>query len=295
MNKTEKRIKEGFLGQKMIVLPPNIKRNILKNSLINSFYVTAVGFYPNAAFHNRERRSGCEEYIFLYCTAGSGSVFLKGESFKLIPNQFIIIPKNTAHGYKSSIEDPWTIYWMHFTGNHAENIYERYLEFNLDAVFTAYEQHRIEKFDQIFKLMENNFEERNLELTNIKLQEFLSNFIYTEEINPSSSGSDKISDSISFMKEHIQYQFSVYELAQQQNLSATHYSRMFRAKTGNSPNHYFNELKIQKACQHLYFSNQSIKEICADLGFQDPYYFSRLFKKLMGISPVNYKSKRKKN
>jgi AraC family transcriptional regulator of arabinose operon len=231
----------------------------------------------------------------LYCTAGSGVVFLKGESFHLTPNQFIIIPKNTAHEYKTSVDDPWTIYWMHFTGDHADNFYKRYVEFNLETVFSAYEEYRIKTFDQILKLLENNFGERNLEVAHIKLQEFLSNFLYPEEINPSSSRSDKISDSISFMKKNIQHQFSVYELAQQQNLSATHYSRMFRAKTGNSPNHYFNELKIQKACQYLYFTNQSIKEICAELGFQDPYYFSRLFKKFMGISPINYKSKRNKN
>lgn len=294
-DKTDRKIKEGFAGQKMIVLPPNIKRNVVKNDLINRFYITAIGFYPHAAFHGRERKSGCNQYIFLYCTNGTGTVSVKGQTLELTPNQFIIIPKNTPHQYSASQNDPWTIYWIHFIGDNANILYKRYLELKIEPVFSAYDERRIETFDQIFKLLDNSFEERSLEVVNIKLQEFLSNFLYADEINPSDSESNKISESIAFMKKNIAQQFSVQELAQQQNLSVTHYSRMFRAKTGSSPNQYFSELKIQKSCQYLYFSDRSIKEICVELGFQDPYYFSRLFKKLMGVSPARYKNKDKKD
>lgn len=290
---TPKKIKEGFVGQKMIVLPPNIKRIILKNDLISRFHVVASGFYPHAAYHDRERKSGCSEYILLYCTSGSGTVNVGETTFLLKPNYFVIIPKNMPHHYKSSLDDPWTIYWLHFTGENADYLYLKYAELGLEPFFIAYAAGRIEVFDQIFSLLENSFEERNLEIVNIKYLELISNFLYAHELDPLTPGRDKITNSIQLMKKNPKNQYSVQDLAAQQHLSVTHYSKLFRAKTGTSPNQYFIQLKVQTACQYLYFTDKSIKEICRELGFDDPFYFSRLFKKLMGVSPMNYRNQHK--
>lgn len=292
--KTDKKIEEGFLGQKMIVLPPNTRHSIRKNNLISQFYVTASGFYPRAAHHDRERDAGSNEYILLYCTAGSGTVNIAEKTSVLKPNHFIILPRNTPHHYRSSPDDPWTIYWLHFTGHHAEYLFRKYAEQKSEPVFFAYDERTIENFDRIFTLFENSFEERNLEIVNIKYLDFISSFLYADQTEPTTSGRDKITDSIAFMKAQLASQYTVQDFADQQNLSVTHYSRLFHAKTGNSPNQYFNQLKVQAACQYLYFTDKSIKEICKELSFDDPYYFSRLFKKLMGVSPIKYRSQHKK-
>jgi AraC family transcriptional regulator of arabinose operon len=104
---------------------------------------------------------------------------------------------------------------------------------------------------------------------------------------------DAITHSIRFMKENIRQLFTVENLARQQNLSVSHYTRLFKAKTGYTPIQYFNQLKIQLSCQYLYFSDRKIKEICNEIGFVDQYYYSRLFRKMMGISPAKYKSQKK--
>ncbi|MGV3704710.1 MAG: AraC family transcriptional regulator [Arcticibacter sp.] len=291
--KTTKKKKEGFVGQKMIVLPPNIKRNIASNHLISRFHVVASGFYPHAIYHDRERKSGCSEYILLYCTSGSGTVNVSGSTSVLKSNHFVILPKNTPHHYKSSLLDPWSIYWLHFTGKSADHLYQRYSELGAEPVFLAYSARRIEDFDQIFNLLANSFEERNLEIVNIKYLELLANFLYAQEIDPLTLGRDKITNSIQFMKKNPFSLYSVKDLAAQQHLSVTHYSKLFRDKTGTSPKQYFIQLKVQTACQYLYFTDKSIKEICRELGFNDPFYFSRLFKKLMGLSPANYRNQHK--
>jgi AraC family transcriptional regulator of arabinose operon len=53
---------------------------------------------------------------------------------------------------------------------------------------------------------------------------------------------------------------------------------------------YFIHLKIQEACKLLVLSRLSISEIAYELGYEDPYYFSRIFKKVMGTSPLQYRS-----
>jgi len=287
-NEETKKIKEGFVGQQMIVLPPNIKKLVVKNNLTRLFHLTAIGYYPNASFHHRTRKTGSGQYILLYCTSGRGHIYLKEQEIELTPNTFFIIPKNTPHHYKSSITEPWSIYWVHFIGSVADVIYERYATSTLLRKI-AYSENLIESFDAIFNLLEESFDEESLEIANLKLMDFVSSMIYNKQLNPAHHQMDQADKSISFMKDNINGIFTAEDFAKQQQLSLSHYSRLFRNRTGNSPLHFFNQLKVQKACQYLYFTDRNIKEICTELGFDDPFYFSRLFKKFMGLSPSQYK------
>jgi AraC family transcriptional regulator of arabinose operon len=290
-----KRIKEGFLGQKMIKVTPNIKKAILGNALISRLFITAIGYYPNAAHHDRERKEGSNEYILLYCLKGQGTISIENHTINLGPNTFFIIRKNVAHHYQSALHDPWSIIWVHFIGEFADLLYERYQDsFEQNASFIAYSETRLNVFNDIQTLMERGFEMREMEIANIKFFDFISSLIYSKDIDPHFQEDDAVSNSIEFMKTHLESIFSVEELALKHHLSTSHYSRLFRQKTGNSPIQYFNQLKIHKSCQYLYFTDKNIKEIGSELGFNDQYYFSRLFKKLMGISPAKYRSKEKK-
>ena len=64
---------------------------------------------------------------------------------------------------------------------------------------------------------------------------------------------------------------------------------LFKQSTGYSPIDYFIQMKMQKASQQLNFSNLSVKAIAMNMGFDDPYYFSRRFRKIMGSSPKIYR------
>jgi AraC-like DNA-binding protein len=118
--------------------------------------------------------------------------------------------------------------------------------------------------------------------------------MYNDKFNLSEKmhGTDPVESSISFMQQHISNLLSLEEIARSVNFSASHYSAIFRKKTGFAPIEYFNHLKIQRACQYLHFTDLRVKEIADKLGIEDPYYFSRLFTKLMGVSPNSYRMKR---
>ncbi|GAB3902634.1 AraC family transcriptional regulator [Mucilaginibacter boryungensis] len=291
----KKKIKEGFLGQQMIVLPPDVIKEVAKNTLIKGLYLTAIGYYPRAINHNRERKNGSQQYILLYCIDGKGYIKLGKARHELIPNTYFIIPKGVSHHYMTSDTDPWSIFWIHFTGEHSEALCSRYFIDQQPVVKSIpYDQQRIELFNLIYAILENSYNSRNMELTNIKLLQFLSSFIYHEEMYPAYYSTDQINHSINFMKKNLNKCFSINELASSLKYSVSHYSDLFKKKTGVPPMHYFNQLKIQESCQYLYFTNLTIKEIGFKVGFADPYYFSRMFKKLMGLSPVNYRNCYKK-
>ena len=70
-------------------------------------------------------------------------------------------------------------------------------------------------------------------------------------------------------------------------------SGLFKKKTGHSPLTYFNLLKIQQSCQLLDTTDMKINQICYKIGIEDTYYFSRLFSKIMGMSPREYRKSKK--
>jgi AraC-like DNA-binding protein len=288
------KIKEGFTGQRMIILPPNIRKLISLNPLLNRFYLTSMGYYPYAVYHDRERKNGSQEYILLYCIKGAGSILINGENIQLKVNSFYIIPRQTAHHYKSTVNDPWSIYWVHFNGELADYLYHIYSSQKTRLVIIPFDETRIQTFNEILTLLENSFEESVLEIAHIKLLNFIASFVYLKELNPVALENDLIQQSINFMKENVTQVYEVSDFSKAKNLSTTHYARLFKNKMGVSTLQYFNQLKIQKSCQYLYFSDKSIKEICHELGFSDPFYFSRLFKKYIGISPSEYKKLHKK-
>ena len=75
------------------------------------------------------------------------------------------------------------------------------------------------------------------------------------------------------------------------NSSSSHFSRLFTKQTGHSPINYFIQLKIQAACKLLDNTDLSINDISYKMGFDNPFYFSRIFKKLMNMAPRDYRKR----
>jgi AraC family transcriptional regulator of arabinose operon len=284
-------LKDGFLGQRMVVLPKAVKKAMRKNAITSPFYVTAIGYYPNASNHHRIRQLGTQEFIFIYCTQGNGFLKIGEIPAKVGPNQFFIIPTETGHEYWADEGNPWTIYWMHFNGTTAGSIYNRYTDNTYKTGITAFSSNRLNLFNQIFKLFESNYVASGMEYANILAQGLLGSFVYADiEDGESSRTANNVADQImEFLNENLDKSFKAEYIAEKFNCSPSYLRTIFKKKTGYSLVHFINLKKIQRACEFLKYSDLSIKEIGYKLGFQDPLYFSRLFKKYMELSPRAYR------
>jgi len=286
-NLTKPKIKEGFLGQNMVVLSSDQKEKIHTHPFVHHLFPDAIGYFPNAKYHSRSRKNGTKEYIFLYCLEGEGWIKMNGKTLRLTPNTAFIIPENTGHKYGSSLKEAWSIYWIHFSGDYAATFYKRFSALADEAVKIAFDENRITQLNEIIQLLESDFSDEKMELTHFRLTTFLSSLCYVNTLE--NTIEDKISLSVSFMKTHLNESLTIEILAHQACYSISRYSELFKQKTGYSPIQFFIRLKIQKSCEYLNFTNLNIKEICKEVGFDDPYYFSRMFKKQIGISPMQYK------
>lgn len=288
--------KEGFKGQRSIVLPRKIIQQFCLNNPINEWiYITDIGYYPKAQYHFRQRVHGIDQNILIYCVEGRGQVQIHKRKYTVQPGSFILIPAGEAHNYSASEDDSWTIYWIHFKGEITPKIADTILQkHNGHRGTVEFHPKRIHLFEDMYACLERGYGNDNLCYANMCLYHFLSSFMYDDKFNLSekTSGADPVESSISFMQQNISELLSLEEIARSVNFSASHYSAIFRKKTGFAPIEYFNHLKIQRACQYLHFTDLRVKEIADKLGIEDPYYFSRLFTKLMGVSPNSYRTKR---
>jgi len=292
-NKDIKR-REGFQGQKLIVLPKKIITGFLsKDPVTRQIYITDIGYYPKAKFHYVERPAGISQHIIIYCTEGNGWLEINKKRVELSPSQFIAIPANTPHRYAANTNKPWTIYWMHFKGDTAGFIINLILKNSENyKPHLAFNEDRIKLFEEICFNLEKGYSEDTLRYVNMIFYHFLSSLIYENKFNHIDKAEDDVvSKTITYMQQKVNIAIKLEEIAASVNISASHFSAIFKSKTGHSPIEYFNQLKIQKACQYLSFTNMAVKEIAVTLGIEDQYYFSRMFTKLMEISPTAYRKK----
>lgn len=284
-------IKEGFLGQRMIVLPNQVRKKLSENPITKKFFVTDLGYYPNASHHFRERRKGSKEYIFIYCVEGEGWLSYNQKKTIIKPNEYFIIPKNTRHSYGADNYNPWSIYWMHFNGTCVHELFERHIINDSITDSVPYDNKVIRLFDKIFEIFDGGYAELEMEFANILSQSFISSFIY-QDINKdtnSVNSKDLVNSIKTFLNNNLDKSFKTAEIAKKFNYSPSYLFSIFKKSTGYSLLHFLNLKKIQKACEYMNYTDKSIKEISFLLGFQDQFYFSRVFKKYMGISPKEYR------
>lgn len=285
---------EGFQGEKAIVTPYSVRIFQQRNSVTSNLYVTHVGYYPHAKFHFRDRPEGAAENILIYCLEGSGWIEIDQRKNVVSKKQAYIIPSGIPHVYAADKQEPWSIYWIHFLGNNSAYYAEMMMKVLDVPEGSANTSHsRVQLFESIFQNLENGYLKDNLEYSSICFQHFLASFLYTPQFNrlTNSEDQDIVYKSIAYMKENLDGKLTLKDIADSINYSPAYFSTVFKEKTHYSPIEYYNQLKIQRSCSLLQFTDLKIKEIAFKLGYYDAFHFSKSFAKEMEINPREYRKR----
>lgn len=291
-----KRKKDGFINQRAIVLPQAIKSILTDNDTTRLLHITDIGYYPYAEGHYRARETGSEQNILIYCIDGKGWFSINNTRLQINKGQFFIIEAGIPHIYGADENTPWSIYWIHFTGEKSHLFKPMYNKVNeITNAPEARLQDRLLLFEEIYQNLQMGYSIDNLEYTSLCLWHFLASFRFIpqfREVSKSRKG-DIIQEAIGYMRANLKSHLTLNDIAAHVHYSPSHFGQIFIKKTGYSPLHYYNQLKIQKACQLLDFSDKRIKEIAQELGFYDQYHFSKIFVRHMGEAPKSYRNRNK--
>ena len=94
---------------------------------------------------------------------------------------------------------------------------------------------------------------------------------------------------VKYLCSHYDENIQIETLSNMENMCLTEYRKVFKKHTGVSPNEYLIDLRISAACRLLSQSNEKISDIASKVGYDDQYYFSRIFVKKIGKSPREYR------
>ncbi|MBC7827625.1 MAG: AraC family transcriptional regulator [Chitinophagaceae bacterium] len=285
----------GFEGELIIEIPTVAITKSQKSPLIHSLFISRMGYYPNARHHYYKRPGGCSQVILLYCTDGKGWIQLKKNTVKMEAGNVYLIPAGTPHSYGADTQNPWTIYWFHFMGKQSGESVSAIAgstKKERKSIHVRFSEERNTIFKKIAATLLKGYSASNLLFANFLLQYYLATFITPENFqlgNFPAQESNSTDKAILFMQDHLSQPVTLDNIAQSAHLSISFFSRKFKNDTGYAPIEYFNHLRIQRACQLLHFSTLRVNEVASQVGIDDPFYFSRLFKQQMGVSPVTYR------
>jgi AraC family transcriptional regulator, arabinose operon regulatory protein len=293
------KLKSGFSGERAIIIPAPIIEELKNDTLGSLLHITDIGYYPKAVFHFRSRsREDSKQYVLIYCVEGEGWFEIEGIRHKVLPDHFFILPKGKAHSYGSNANNPWTIYWIHFDGDKAGFFSEELDKpTRVSPEKDSRIQDRLHLFEEIYATLKNGYSKNNLEYSISSLFHFLGSLkflgAYRESLSTKQNERDVPGEAIHYMRENIHKRLTLKDISEYVGLSSSHFTTLFQKSTGYSPISYLLQLKIQQACHYLDFSDMRITQIALMIGFDDPFYFSRIFTKTMGNSPSEYRSKKK--
>lgn len=156
------KLKDGFDGERAIVLPQLIISMIEEDPLLAALHITDIGYYPKAEHHFRERNQPINQYVFIYCIDGAGWYRIGEHEYQVCANQYFILPASVPHAYAANKATPWTIYWIHFKGTLA-SYYARNALQPMDIKPEAHSRisHRINLFEEIFNTLKAGFTNEN--------------------------------------------------------------------------------------------------------------------------------------
>ena len=290
------KIKDGFKGERFISLPEKLLIEYSKDLLIGNLYVRKIGYFPKVKYHYVHKPQGTPYAMLIYCTDGKGWCNINGKQYLVEKNQYVILPYGKPYSFGADKKDPWTIYWIHFEGRLASSfIPSSPIPVSIIPGEYSRMQDRISLFEEIYSCFSLGYIKEYMTYSSTCLYMFLSSFIYLEQFRHTRVLSHKeysfSSKVIHYMQENIEGNLTLQQIAAYFRYSPSHFSMLFHKETGVSPINYFIRLKIQKACQYIELTNLKISEISIKLGFEEPAYFSRIFSKIMGISPSVYREK----
>ena len=285
--------RHGFPGERHVVVPADVLNGLEAATSPAGIWVAAAGHFPQASGHLVTRPKGDPAHILLFCVQGSGWCRFAGQHWRLKAGQAIVVPRGTAHAYGTTKQRPWSIYWAHVQGPQADRWLRGLHLRGPEPLLTCGQPGVVSyHFEELLDLLRNGFAPANLLALSASLALVLS-LLNLHRVTRRGAAQDRLESvrgTVDFMRQNLSRRLAVEDLARVAGLSRPHYTALFRRLFGFPPLAFFLRMKIQEACRLLVNGATPVREISDGLGFEDPYYFSRFFKKITRLAPAHYRA-----
>lgn len=230
------------------------------------------------------RKNGRQDYHILLLNSGRCEALHNGKLYSLEPGNLIIYEPGEEQKYAFKSES--TSLWCHFTGGIVKELLDSCALSG--GVFFLAPDKRI--FDSFSNMIQRFHQPGMLRYANASLLELL----YSISDAVTSSGQKEESrfllPILAYINANYNKQINLDELAKKAGYSKSRFSHIFSEMTGISPMKYQNEIRLKISCEMLSSTELSIADVAYSCGFNDPLYYSRMFKKKFDMTPTEYRT-----
>ncbi len=282
----------AFPDMRMVHLSATLRDRFLGEPVLADLLCTRVGFQGPSPAHYIPRPTGSYDYILIYCTDGRGWLEIGGREWRVEKQGAFLIPRHVPHSYGADPDRPWSNYWVHFQGRQGGAFTEMIMpDISNPVIHLHRHEETVSLIEQLYQYMSQVHTYSTLVAATGALSQLLGviqmRMRSSEQRNRTAD--ENIDRTVEFMQRNLGRKLTLKDLATLAGMSPNHYGVLFGKRYYSTPIDYFNRMKIQRACELLTTTDMRIGEVGEQLGFPDPYYFSRLFKKVMGIAPRDYR------
>lgn len=255
------------------------------------FYNCGVEQCMPGQFYGPKRR----DYHFIhFVVKGEGVLEIQGAVYHVHRNQLFIVPAGEVSTYRASDSEPWKYCWIGFMGIQSTQFLSTLMQcgpqmYVLDCQDAAFYLGRIEA---ILRIAGKGIS------THLRCNGMMYDLIGTllEELgadNPANFGMSIPFQARQYMELHYHDSLQIADVAAAVGVHANYLANVFQEQYHMSPKQYLTNLKIKKAQELLVHTEHPIYIVANSVGFTDPLAFSKFFRRIVGISPTDYRTQRR--
>ncbi len=272
------------------------------------FFITSVGYskidvnqsYPNNKEHppthtftwNKGRI--LHDYYLVYISKGQGT-FESSEtsSFEIGAGTCFFLFPGVWHRYKPDPNSGWEEYWVGFKGYYPNHLMaQHFFDKKKPFIHVGLNEDLQRLFHQLLDCVKSSISGYHQVISGITLEMLgLVNSISRNEDFDTDATSRFITKARFRMRETIENPIDIRQLLEEIPMSYSKFRQAFKKVTGQAPNQYYLNIRLNKAKELLTSTSLNVNEIAGHTGFESIFYFSKLFKKKNGVSPRNFRNK----
>ncbi|MBQ2604598.1 MAG: helix-turn-helix domain-containing protein [Clostridia bacterium] len=272
-------------SKRIIYTPSNFAKTTLLH-LQEVGELTAIKPHVNS-------REGLNSFLFFIVTNGKGKLLYDNKEYSLNKNNCVFIDCRKTYSHSSSKDNLWSLKWVHFYGANLNGIYEKYAERGGMPTFSPESTSYFSKvLDEISYFAESDDYIRDMKI-NEKLTSLLT-LIMAESWHPENTArigvkKKSLQNIKYYLDEHYTEKIHLDDLAERFYINKFYLTRVFKEQFGITLLSYLDQVRITHAKQLLRFSELTVEEVGRKVGIEEGAYFNRVFKKVEGITPGEYR------
>ncbi|MEH7012697.1 helix-turn-helix domain-containing protein [Neobacillus niacini] len=258
----------------------------LPGILISDHYKQAYGYKVH-------RSGGTKDWLMTYTLSGRGVYTVNQQKVLCQRGDIVILKPGKVHQYETSEDSCWEFLWAHFVPQPAwarllqlPEPHKGMLHFHVEDSIL------LERLNIAFQRL--LFESRTVgpyaeELSLNAMEEVLLLLAQKHRQNTDRILDPRVEEVLTILTHYLQDQYSITELAKRVNLSSSRLAHLFKEQIGDSIIETRNKIRLRQAARLLEFTTRTIGEIAADVGFMNPFYFTKQFTAFYGKSPTAFR------